>query len=201
MKQKSLAGYFTSSSSSHFQVAFPSFVSQTCALPPTGKILQFKAKVYPYKWPLRTGLLVLLLLITVLGFLATFKEIHRLNIVLAVLILILLIVEMSMAGKHLTWRNEQTRIVKQQGDGNAMLQQYGSNPAITKILDYVQTAYSCCGITDYRDWATTNWAALVVSIVVPLRRWLVVPYSCTITTLIVEFLLRGRDCTLLHRLL
>jgi Ca2+/Na+ antiporter len=131
---------------------------------PTGKIIQFKAKAYPYKWPLRTGLLVLLLLITVLAFVATFKEIHRLNIVLAVLIFILLIVEVSFAVKHLTWRNEQTHIVKQQGDGNTMLQQYGLDPAMTRIMDYVQTSYSCCGITDYRDWASTNWAAKVVSI-------------------------------------
>ena len=131
---------------------------------PAGKIIQFKAKVYPYKWPLRTGLLVLLLFVTILAFVATLKELHRLNIVVAVLIFILLIVEISLAGKHLTWRNEQTRIMKKQGDGNTMLQNYGTDPAITKIMDYVQASYSCCGITDYRDWATTNWAAMVVSI-------------------------------------
>ena len=131
---------------------------------PTGKIVQFKAKAYPYKWPLRTGLLVLLLLVTVLAFVATIKEIHRLNIVLAALIFILLIVEVSFAVKHLTWRNEQTHIIKTQGDGNTMLQQYGVDPAVTKIMDFVQTSYSCCGITDYRDWAATNWAATAVSI-------------------------------------
>lgn len=132
---------------------------------PVGKILQFKAKAYPYKWPLRTALLVLLLLITVLAFVAALKEIHRLNIVLAALIFILLIVEVSFAAKHLTWRNEQSRVVKQQSDGNTMLQQYGVDPAVTNIMDYVQRTYSCCGVRDYRDWATSNWAAIVVSMV------------------------------------
>ena len=131
---------------------------------PAGKIIQFRAKVYPYKWQLRTGLLLLLLLLTVVAFVAAIKELHRLNIVLAAFVFILLIVEISLAGKWLTWRNEQTEITKEQGDGNTMLQQYGINPAITKIMDYVQSSYSCCGVTDYRDWATTNWAAQVVSI-------------------------------------
>lgn len=131
---------------------------------PVGKILQFKAKVYPYKWPLRCCLLLLLLLVTMLALVAMLKGMHRLNIVMAAFLCILLTVEISFAVKHLTWRDEQTRVVKQQGDGNTMLRKYGVDPAITEIMDYVQASYSCCGITDYRDWATTNWAAKLVSL-------------------------------------
>lgn len=131
---------------------------------PVGKILQFKAKAFPHRWPLRTGLLVLLLLIVTLVFFAVFKEKHRLNIVLAVLVFLLLVVEISMAGKRLTWRNEQETVVNKQGDGNTMLQQYGVDLEITKIMDYVQSSYSCCGVTDYRDWASTAWALQVQKI-------------------------------------
>lgn len=131
---------------------------------PVGKILQFKAKAYPHKWQLRTGLLVVLLLVIILAFFAVFKEKHRINIVVAFLVLVLLVVEVSLAGKRLAWRNEQTTVVNKQGDGNTMLQQYGADPEITKIMDYVQASYSCCGITDYRDWASSAWAAQVVSI-------------------------------------
>lgn len=133
---------------------------------PVGKILQFKAKAYPYKWPLRTELLLLLLLCAILAFFAAFKEKHRLNIVVAILVFLLLVAEVSMAGKHLSWRNEQTTIVNKQGDGNTMLQQYGIDAEITRIMDMVQSSYSCCGITDYRDWAMSMWAAQVVSMVV-----------------------------------
>ena len=68
-----------------------------------------------------------------------------------------------MAVKYLAWRNEQTTVVDKQGDGNTMLQQYAVDPEVTKIMDFVQSSYSCCGVTDYRDWAATTWAAQVVS--------------------------------------
>lgn len=128
-----------------------------------GKIVQLRARIYPYKWEFRTGFLFLHLFLVLLAFISVKKELHRINITLAILVSILIICEIVLAVKNLNWQNEKSQVIKTQGDGNKILQSYGFDPVTSYIMDYVQTKYSCCGIVDYRDWFTTNWATRAVS--------------------------------------
>lgn len=129
---------------------------------PFGDYLTMKGAAFPVNYGLRIGLLVLLLIITALSFFAIAKENNRLLTLLAVLLIILFLLEFILALVYFTMTSEVNMEKQKFDNGMQMMAEYGLDKKVTQAFDQIQRTYACCGITDYRDWFTSKWAAAQV---------------------------------------
>jgi len=126
---------------------------------PFGDYLTMKGVAFPVNYTLRIAILSLLLIMTASHFFAITKENHRLLTLLGMLFIILFMVEFILAIIYFTMASEVNVTKKKLSNGMQMLAEYGVDEKVTQAFDQIQRTYACCGISDYRDWFTSKWAA------------------------------------------
>ena len=128
-----------------------------------GEYLTMKEDAFSVNYGMRIGFLFLLFTFVGLSFYAISKDNNRLATVMATLLVILAITELSLAIAYFNMQNEADSVQGKSSSGMKMLNEYGLDPKITKAFDDVQRSFACCGVNDYRDWFTSRWAAAQVS--------------------------------------
>ncbi|EDO39280.1 predicted protein [Nematostella vectensis] len=126
---------------------------------PFGEYFSLRKDAFDTQVGLRVGLILLILAISAVTILGAFKQNNRVLTILAVLFFVIFVTEISLGANSLTLRNEGISKSSTSASGLQLLSIYGEHPGVTEMIDNTQMGSMCCGVTDYRDWFTSGWAA------------------------------------------
>ncbi|XP_063719948.1 tetraspanin-11-like [Symsagittifera roscoffensis] len=99
---------------------------------------------------------VFVVIVSLFGLYAAFKEGKLLLKIYAVLVGVVIAIELSVVIVALVYRGKTYRKLESHFN-STIVNQYGSNGDVTKALDQLHQDHQCCGVNSFMDWQYSSW--------------------------------------------